>query len=443
MGMGWALLSASVVITWAAVLLPKIGAAERLTGGRYAGVLIWLSVALVTVPPLMTVWSLGRPDFLTPAGVRFLIDPVLPGSAIKAIWVLQAAAVAAAFLALDPAVRRRRSPAAMLVALVVWWAVLAVSTWSNGARLATSLLVVPLVAVALWRSASSCPSVVAIVRHALFAVCYASLVLWAVRPDLALMGDRKTLTAVIPGRLVGITDHPNTLGGISAAALLLAVSAHGAFRTLHAAAAATVLVATDSSTSWAAVAIGLLVFFGVSSLIGTGRLRLRSGVLFAAIFGLAVWAGPLLSGDRQDSVNSRFELWHYSRILWSRHPFLGSGINVWADERRVAGGAPSWAGQAHNQLFDTLVVGGSAGLLALLIFLTVAARAALRQARLGQPLALSFLALTLVRSVAESPLNPKNLGGGSISIVILIALVAAGLRRRDRDAATDQRAGVA
>jgi O-antigen ligase/tetratricopeptide (TPR) repeat protein len=203
--------------------------------------------------------------------------------------------------------------------------------------------------------------------------------------------------------------HANLLGGYLAMALplllLLAARARsraekGPLAVLLVATAVAVVgvIASLSRAAWLAAACGLAVTVA-------GQLRVRWRIVFVPVLALAVATAVLVTaggsaittglGTRVHSIadgGGRFQIWRTAWLLFTDHPWLGSGLDTLqlvfgsrqtADYWRVEWGkTPS---RAHNELLHTLATQGLCGALALLVWATGLAIAAVRAWRRATP----------------------------------------------------------
>ncbi len=107
------------------------------------------------------------------------------------------------------------------------------------------------------------------------------------------------------------------------------------------------------------------------------------------------------------------------------NPLFGYGITAWDRAFRAKLNMP-FAFHAHNQVMQSLSVGGLLGALGLVFYLTMLSYYSLRLARFTRGLAPALLALILVRSISEVPLDVTTLLAGDFVTHLCLFMVLAG-----------------
>jgi O-antigen ligase len=317
---------------------------------------------------------------------------------------------------------RLRHPA-LAALLVAYWALGAFSDAMHG-RSPTSLTYYAIPAVVVG-AALTFPSPASVRRSLVYvgvAVCASSLVVGALGYDSAHYSAMRILPPPFHERLAGITDHPNALGAVAAMTLVgVAADRSRWWWWVMAAVAASTLVLSESRGAWLAATAGLVVL-GLGAYHGKATSRrvraavlVGGGVLFAAA--AAALTRIILTAD-DEALNQRFLLWRFVLRHWRDSPFFGLGPSVWRDLMRQDA-LPAYAGQAHNQVLDTLLTVGLCGLLLLILLFALWARAAIAAARMDDWLPLSMVVLLIVECVFESTLSITNL-----SVELWIVLTA-------------------
>ncbi|MGC4807010.1 O-antigen ligase family protein [Micromonospora sp. DT233] len=333
------------------------------------GVLLVLAWVRVTGPQLVDVLHDGRPAFNSPV------------ESMPATGRLLGDAVTAAFLGLAVLLtgyglwRRRPDRLPALALVLAPLATIHLAGLIAGERPGPVALALPAAAVASWVLRPG-PSVLATIG-ALGAVTAAgSILLAALRPDLALLtgADAGAKSGAIGGLLTGPYPHSNVLG------LILALSLPFVFGLRHPptrrVALTSILVAllwTGSRTSqlaalvvllswallsWGVLPRGLLTRGRRGLLIGEhGRPRgLLIGVPVAAGLGLTV-ASPLLTTDPA-SFTERGRIWRALLSRWAERPFTGHGPGYFERQPGLAEALGGRYTHGHNLLVHLLTVGG-------------------------------------------------------------------------------------
>lgn len=231
----------------------------------------------------------------------------------------------------------------------------------------------------------------------------------------------------LPGRFMGIGVHPNSLGPLAAFALAAeCVPLHRArLWPLHAAAAATVLVMTQSRTSWMACALGLLLLHRPGATRPMlHRLLARTLLLGSAGSLLLLVPGPVAAlgqaaGSRDfGSLHGRTLPWRAALEAFEAHPLLGYGPRLFTDPLSPIGGA---FGHAHNQLLQVLATSGLVGAAGLLLFVAAAVRLTVRSFTATAGLPAALLTMTAVVGVTEIPLSGTGLSAPTVVLAVLVS----------------------
>ncbi|MFK7967489.1 MAG: O-antigen ligase family protein [Burkholderiaceae bacterium] len=141
-------------------------------------------------------------------------------------------------------------------------------------------------------------------------------------------------------------------------------------------------------------------------------------------------AGDVGQGSPDDSFLSRIEIWQIALETWEDHPWFGYGPAAWDTAFRVQIGK-GYAYSAHNQLMQTVSVGGTVGLLSLLVYLSVLTFLSFKTAEQSHGLTVAILGLIIIRGITETPLDTDTLLSGELFIhVVLVYLLAVFLWRK-------------
>ncbi|WP_433450420.1 O-antigen ligase family protein [Streptomyces sp. CA-142005] len=311
----------------------------------------------------------------------------------------------------------------------------------NGNHL-QQLLMAPLVSTALFlASKTRTEQLVLHFRYVLRVYVWGSLASLLVAPDWAThYGDN--VDALIThhdymdlgvGRLAGLTPHPNALGPICAVSLAVEFARIGRkpWWVLHALVATATLMLTESRTGWFCVLALVCLHvrlrnapkqnlhrWGVFSLCGAGLLAVVALVANGQQF------IPDMMGRRDImSLNGRTRVWKIALAEFMQSPLYGRGPMVFSPEYRenvIRDPTLMWAGQAHNQLFQTMATSGLLGLAGLVVFLYVILVLGRLAARRTAGLTLSLPIMLVIRGFTESPL--EGLGAVTCNLM-LVAMV--------------------
>lgn len=293
---------------------------------------------------------------------------------------------------------------------------------------------------ALYLSRDDGPSVViAAARNSLLVFMVASLVCLFVAPELTRrIYEPEVRLPFIDFRFWGLAAGPNQIAPM---ALQLALfTLHQPFQrpwldALSYVAAFAVVLLAQSQTTWVIFIILLPLFL----LYRSGRLDLMPRKLSPAVLAVAaplillgvfavvavLLALPSVGSDDADgiSLSGRTDVWNVAWDLFSRHPVFGYGHAAWQDEFRESI-RMSWAFHAHNQLLQSLSVGGIIGGIGLIVYVGVLLKASIAAAAETRGLAPALLAIILVRSITETPLDMgAALLGESVIHLVLFRLL--------------------
>lgn len=405
----WAPLVLLAVGVWAAILVPRL-AAEHVTHGRAAQA---VTLAILGVAPPVLVATGPHQDPLNPTAGAALATVPLWGQHLAMLALLALAAVAALVHT-----GRAHTGSAVLAAIAGFSAATAVTLLGSPA--ATVLALLPLLPAAVFYfSGADWPTTVRDLRWGLRVTVWPSLGLALRGPLWATVDDERSLIGV--ARLAGLTGHPNALGGVAAALLLLELTGPRHRRwLLYTAIAAGTLVLTGSRTAILGCILGLLWMLATRR--GIGRWIAGGGTV--VVLARLLWSPPTIG-----ELTGRADLWTYAWAEFVKHPVWGYGANFLTLDYRATylPKRLSWAGQAHDQLLHTLAVSGLVGGVALAVYLTVLAAVAVRTARHTGGATVGLFGLLIAECFTESPLLPV-LGPLFFVHMAVLAGLLAGLR---------------
>lgn len=273
-------------------------------------------------------------------------------------------------------------------------------------------------------------------RFTLRVYVWMSLVLAIAAPHIAFWdGQGRTWFGL--SQLAGATTHPNGMGTVAALALiveLVRVDGLKRPRPWHLFASVAALLATQSRGAWLSAAIGLVVYLAFRSgarWVTMGVPVLMGGMLTASAFlqsvfnSLTNWS----AGGDITTLNGRTTIWANALNAVQLSPIFGTGPRSFdLDYRSEVLGLNGLisSSNAHNQLIQTLVERGALGLVALLVFLLILARAAFNVGNPSRPGLLAVLAVFVARFAVETPLNISTASlNGALLVVVTVLIVAA------------------
>jgi O-antigen ligase len=233
------------------------------------------------------------------------------------------------------------------------------------------------------------------------------------------------------GQLLGLTPHPNALGPVAAVALLfeLARFDRGKWWRCNAAAATAVLLLSQSRTAWGAALVGL-VFLRPRK--GSA---LSSGRVVTASFAVAI-AGILLmfpsnmqavsnvaAEQNVSTLGGRELVWTYTLHEFQQSTLIGYGPTLFSPQYR-GGALPNWAGQAHNQLLQSMGETGVLGLAAVLVMVVCLVAGGRRARHETSGLSIALVVMLLVRAVSETPLRNRGVDSELLLVVLTVLMTA-------------------
>ena len=310
-------------------------------------------------------------------------------------------------------VRSPRPGAVLLVGAVAFFGAMLLSELYAGVPRQFTLLAVPVV-VALWAAPTPSPERLAdllkwtaftIIGLSLLGALFALPRVWAEYPQSLIPG--------LPLRLRGFALHPNSLGPVIVLYLILERYRPSVWRgrPVLLMLALVALTLTQSKTAWGAA----LVVYAIHWAWGASGKRQPVALAAVAVavliaVGFAVF-GPGLTEDVLEAepfsgartLTGRTGLWEQGLDFFSQDPWVGAGPRVF--EQWATLNDQGWAGQAHNQLVQTLGTSGLLGAAGLLVYICALIVVAARCMGRSRGTSLSILAALLLRCVTETPLD--------------------------------------
>lgn len=410
----------------------------KVDGGRSHFVatrlLVWLMVLASVLP--VTIDQLTRGRIADVSGA----DAQLGSLGQQTSRGMQIALVIVAVLVLREAARAgARGPSGLYAVFFIGWFVTVLSSINNGWSPKLLGWLMPLVVLALFASARAGAPLLVELRRVLLAVVVVSLGMYFFVPSVATLSG--TRSGVIDARLAGVFSHPNGMGAAAAVALLLSIAtSKGLYRSVTIALAGVTLVLSDSRTALVAVAVCvpiLLVAPGTTGARTSGQTRRLAVILGSLAGGFLLVQGLLTNSTDVASANGRTLVWDYVLQEWHTQPFFGAGPDGWTSARMIAA-VPQYAGQAHNQFFETLYLFGLFGVVSMVLLIAVGLVRAWRFWLVGNALPLALLACLLVTGFSESPLKFDVSGlsaEGAIGLVVFAMVQMS--QRKVTDAPTE------
>lgn len=281
-------------------------------------------------------------------------------------------------------------------------------------------------AVVLTRASIPLPNLTLHLRWALRLVTVSSLALLVVAPGAVLFtANGRTLFGF--AQLAGSTPHPNVLAPLAAFAVAVELASATRRRSLLGISAAVGCVLLAQSNA-GYVGLALVVLTAVLS-----RPRLPPVVVGIAVLGGAATAavylvdpGTVHVGLDTNGLNGRTRIWQIALGVFNDHRFAGAGSQALNEEFRngLTSRYAVLAGQAHNQVLETMAELGLLGLLLIAFFIVTALVASRQTWRRGSWLPTAGLAVLLGDFAVEAPLR-SGLTGQTLLVFGVVALLLA------------------
>lgn len=388
--------------------LPGVDARMRASGGDLA---VWLLI--VAAGPLsLTIESIRGEDDAS--------GWLLLASQATTALVLASAAVSV--------VRTRRWAWTVVLGIVAFYSATILgaifgTVWS----FPQALWLTPLVLLAVARRDLSPVWVAQVVGRAAVSLITASLLAILLVPSVALQDDSRYLS--LP-RVSGMAVHANGLGAVAVVAIVVQVSRGRRISSPSVLLAAIALVVAQSWTGWLMLGTATVLLSGDRRWPTAARTATSAAlaILMAAAAFMPSVVMPRIEAvaSDDDAFTGRRRIWEVALAEHDESPWFGYGPALLDEEFRRRNGLYELdaAGQAHNQVVQTLGDAGYFGLLGLAV-LVVAWLHAARRCR--HEAVVPLLAILAVRGLSETPLRPA---GASFLLVSVVALLSARVDRQ-------------
>lgn len=234
-------------------------------------------------------------------------------------------------------------------------------------------------------------------------------------PGAAEVADSSSLIPGLNVRLSGIAGHPNLLGPLAVLFVLfegISPSSTNMRRVNVMLGGVLVLGAQSKTAIGAALIIGMLLWWRAhprsrSSLV-VGVMAMAVAVpLFISSFGLESDIVSEEELERYRTLTNRTSLWDVSIEGWQASPVIGQGPLYFKKYARDSG--LTWAGHAHNQVFQELPLRGLVGLFALCAYVAALWRVALRHSDQTSGMSVALITFVSLRMVTQVPFESLSL----------------------------------
>lgn len=310
--------------------------------------------------------------------------------------------------------------------ILLYWMVGIIANYLAGLPLGRlSLFLIPVLLAAAWMWRPRYVDALSVVAFVTIVACGISLVFAAVDPSEAFTEPVRSATFLFPDRLAGIFEHPNALGLFAGIGFVISWQSKNWVRYLGGPICGIALIGSDSRTAWFGVAAAFCILLAGRTKdsrrarsFTTFRGLLAGSLVVLAALGISRYLVP---EGQTDGFTGRTSIWHFVLEHWGESPLIGHGSSVWT-HLIAAGRVPIYAGQAHDQFFQTLFTVGAVGVVLLAVLLWVWTVKSMRAARAGYWLPLAFEALIIAYSMFESPLSLEGIGADIWLLSIILFL---------------------
>jgi O-antigen ligase len=272
-------------------------------------------------------------------------------------------------------------------------------------------------------------------KLALFSLMFLSLIAALVVPSLAVEPGYKGWIPGLSIRLWGVGSNANSIGPLALVAMLIEYMQPYQRRWLHwplLLLSFIVFVVAQSKTVWVVFVILIPILFWyrmakpkrgldvrlVLFLIGVASFTLLSLLFFDPI---SLWEQVMNTreGSQLGTLTGRSQIWAIAINEWLNNVVFGFGPDIWGPAYRARIGL-QFATSAHNQFLQSLSAAGALGLTALLIYLVLLGRYALRSAAATKGVSVALFLLVLLRCMTETPLTLGTFFNGDFLTHILL-----------------------
>lgn len=247
----------------------------------------------------------------------------------------------------------------------------------------------------------------------LLIIIYSSLLSILINPNWAFSSYSESWIG-LPIRLFGTLSHPNGLGYVALAYIILARldKKHTFWKYINLFAAVVVIILAQSKTAWIALIVWLLLTWVLQRLT-TRKQQISQIIAFLLVFLLIV--ATFLFVIQKDffvsqnlTFSGRIYVWKISFDTWLDNPVFGYGPGFWTTYFRQDYGY-LWAGQAHNQFLQSLGESGILGFAGLVFYLVTIIRIGSRTIDVTNFATFGIVIAILIRSFFETPLKTYGL----------------------------------
>jgi O-antigen ligase len=146
----------------------------------------------------------------------------------------------------------------------------------------------------------------------------------------------------------------------------------------------------------------------------------------------------IMGSDDVTGLNGRTDVWDQSIATWRTSPILGAGQSAFGEDFRQRTGL-TFAGQAHNQFFQSLASEGLLGVVLLVPLILILGRAAMRNQGVTRGASSALLVTFLANLSTEAPLRATR---WSSSLLVFLCVAAVALCNERADGAGERHADV-
>ena len=203
----------------------------------------------------------------------------------------------------------------------------------------------------------------------------------------------------LEGRWGGMAGFPNIAGQVGALLIVYGLVRPNGRRAAFVTSGIVTLLLTDSRTSFAAAAVGLLLIAALPGW-GTRYWHMTPTRIFATCLGLAFALRVLVKIVLDPALTGRLAMWpQFLSLVRGFMPFGAGQRGI--DAAISSGQLPAWAHQGHNIFLDALVRHGVVGLLLTVGFMAIAIGLTVGQARRERGVGLALVVALIVSCLGD------------------------------------------
>lgn len=266
-----------------------------------------------------------------------------------------------------------------------------------------------------------------LISPVLIIIIYSSLLSILIDPAWAFSSYSQSWIG-IPIRLYGTANHPNSLGYIALAYLILErlTNKRSFWFYLNLFAAIITIILAQSKSVWVSIFVWIILEWFIKNIIPKKQKATRSLIALLIVFLFAATFFFIFQKEFLNNYNftltGRINVWLITFETWLANPLFGYGPKIWDISFRQTYGY-LWAGQSHNQFLQTLGESGIIGLGCLLYYYSVIIKFGSRYANMTNFSTFAIIIAIIIRSFFEAPFCNYNLDSGFLVHAIFFIII--------------------